>query len=253
MSDTDFGRDVILSLPPMETKDMAALKGQLTKLSAFNDDFMNELNDKTCSLRIDSNENATTPLMTAIQGTVEEYQGRFAAKDLTPRLTMQATPNAEKEGQITAKTYVEKLETPNCRAGGWSTTWNITPKTETQVEMGGTTHVHLHYYEGGSNIQLRATRQYPERPVGTEKEAVNAIVAKLEARNMSYDEKIAQATAKEIAAREKDFYEQMKGACEDAEESLKKMRRILPITKTRFQWNSAAQKQVRLLNDRKVS
>jgi hypothetical protein len=251
MPDTDFGRDVMLSLPPMETKDTASLKSQLTKLSALNDDVMKELNERTCSLTIDPNENAATPLMTAIQGKLEDYQGRYAAKDLTARLTVQA--NAEKECQITAKTYVEKLESPNCRAGGWSTTWNITPKTETQVAMGGTTQVHLHYYEGGSNIQLRATRQYPERPVGTEEEAVNAIVAKLEARNMSYDEKIAKATAKEIAAREKEFYEQMKGACEEAEESLKKMRRILPITKTRFQWNGAAQKQVRLLNDRKVS
>jgi capping protein alpha len=253
MPDTDFGRDVMLSLPPMETKGMAALKSHLTKLNAFDDNFMNDLNAKTCSLTIDSNDNATTPLMAAIQEQVEAYQSRYAAKDLTARLTVQATPYADGEQQMTAKTYVEKLESPNCRAGGWSTTWNISPITETKVEMGGTTHVHLHYYEGGSNIQLRATRQYPERPVGTEEEAVNAIVAKLEARNMSYDEKIAKATAKEIAAREKEFYEQMKGACEDAEESLKKMRRILPITKTRFQWNGAAQKQVRLLNDRKVS
>ena len=79
------------------------------------------------------------------------------------------------------------------------------------------------------------------------------MVAKLEARNMSYDEKIAKTTEKEIATREKELYEQMKGACEDAESNLKKMRRILPVTKTRFQWNGAAQKQVRLLNDRKVS
>lgn len=247
MPNMDFGRDLMLSLPPMESKELAIARNDLTQLDAFDEDFIKQLNARTCSIETSEKEGS---LMKAIQEKLKDYQGRYTAKDLTTRLTLQ--PDAQGHN-ITAKTYVENLDLQNCRTGGWSTEWTITPCNETNVDVTGTAHMHLHYYEGGSNMQLRATRQYPPRTVGTEEEAVHAIVAKLEARNMSYDEKIAKAVGKEIAAREQEFYDQMKGVCEDVDSSLKKMRRILPITKTRFQWNGAAQKQVRLLNDRKTS
>jgi Mg2+ and Co2+ transporter CorA len=102
-----------------------------------------------------------------------------------------------------------------------------------------------------ARYQLRPTRHFEVQQAMTAEEQVNSIVAKMEARTMSYEDKVAKAIVKQITAREKELYEQMKDMCDQIDDNLKKMRRILPITKTRFKWDASAQKQVKLLNERK--
>lgn len=190
--------------------------------------------------------------MGAIRTKLTEYQNRYIEKDLTARFTLQKSSD-EEEGVMVARTHVEHLDSMNSRTGRWSTEWKIKPGKETEAEVSGTATIHVHYFENGANLQLRSSRQFDKQSASTAEEQVNSIVAQMESRTMSYEEKVANAILAQISSREKELYEQFLVMCDEIDSKLKKIRRILPITKTRFKWDAAAQKQVRLLNARKTS
>jgi hypothetical protein len=245
--DLEFGRQLLLSLPPMEAKEFAVAKSDLTKLNAFQEDFLKEIDTRSCSGDVGGEDD--TQLMALVRTKLTDYYQKYSDKDLTARFTLHKSD--QEEGSMVLRSYVEQLELSNNRTGSWATEWKIKPGKETEVDISGVAQIHIHYYENGSNVQLRATRHFEVQQAMTAEEAVNSIVARMEAKTMSYEVKVVKAIGKQITAREKELYEQMKEMCDQIDANLKKMRRILPITKTRFKWDAAAQKQVKLLNERK--
>ena len=243
---TEFGKELLLSLPPGQ--DWAAVQGDVTTLGAWDEEALKDLHVRTCQSADDSTQD--TPLMASVREKFADYQSKYTAKDLTAtRFTL--TP-VDDNGSMILHTYLEQVEKTNCRAASWATCWNIQPHEETEAQVSGTAQLHLHYYEN-ANVQLRTTRTFSPQSAETAKEQVNSIVAQMEARTMSYEEKVAKAIIKQITAREKELYQQMQQMQDEIGEKLKKMRRILPITKTRFKWDVAAQKQVKILNERKTA
>ena len=248
MSSLEFGKELFRSLPPADKKESVAVRGDLSKLNAFDDGFLSEIDARNCSTEAETG--GDTALMTAVRGKLSDYQSKYIDKDLTARFSLQKDEN--EEGSIIAHTYVEHIEVSNCRAGSWATRWHIKPGKETDADVSGSAQFHLHYHENGSNVQMRAARDFQVQNAATAEEAVNTIVAKMEAKTMSYEDKVAKAIIKQISAREKELHEQLKEMSEQIDGNMKKLRRILPITKTRFKWDAAAQKQVKLLNERKT-
>lgn len=147
------------------------------------------------------------------------------------------------------RTYCEHLDPSNCLAGSLTGEWHVRIVTEQTAELRGTLRWHAHYYEE-SNVQTRSTREYPITLVTTVEEKVNAMVKQFEKEQMSYEEQLARALVLQVERWEQDFYTALAGM-EEAPDLVRPLRRILPITKTRFKWDSAAQRNVQLLNARK--
>ena len=259
--------ELVHSLPPISTSDWKAVQDDFEKLigASLPETIVQEYNARRCLPTIgkqdgdnnDRDNNSTkTPLMKAIQSKLDDYQTKvYKEKGLDARSTLQHDEdNNNNKNDLIARTYVEQLDAHNCRTGSFACQWLIQPdpQAEREAKISGQAVLHLHYYENGSNQQLRARRKFDVQLASTEEEKVHAIVAKMEARNMSYEDKVAKAICQKIEQHEQEVYRQLQEMTVELEEKLRKLRRILPITKTRFKWNAAAQQQVKLLNDRKA-
>jgi F-actin capping protein alpha subunit len=155
---------------------------------------------------------------------------------------------------IILKTYVEHLDAANGNAGYWQGSWHVRIQSETQAYIEGHLQLRTRAAERGSQnqIQSQARRTY-QVTVSTLEEKVNSIVAQFEKSTLSYAEKLMMKVVQYITTQEEQFYQNLEQWFQEPQEDgLRKLRRILPITKTRFKWDSSAQRNVQLLNARKV-
>jgi len=235
---------ILTSLPPLDQDEFDTVKSQLESLNISTED-ADEVQKRLCQ---SDDPSSDTPLMAAVREKLVDARRKYTSKGLISRFTIEPADN----GAMVLRTYVEQVETSNSRRGAWSACWQIRPDEETEAFVSGSALIHVHYSEE-ANVQLRAERSFEEERTGTNVEQVNAIVAQMEARTLSYEAKVAKAIVKHVGECEKKLCQQMLSLCDDSYAALKKLRRILPITKTRFKWDAAAQKQVRLLNDRQAT
>jgi uncharacterized coiled-coil protein SlyX len=239
MTNEEFGKELLFSLPPMESKDPVI--ADLKKLNAFQETFLQELSDKECTeavLKGSGQIEFVKEKLTAYQ------QSLYTDKGVTARHTV-----VEDGQEIFIRTYAEHLDTHNCMTGSWTAQWKILVRGDKEADLGGIVKLHAYYYEEGSNVQMRADKNFVSKPVEAQEEKVNSMVAKFEKNKMSYEEQLAKVIVDQITAHEKEMYTELGSMVEElGDRTLKKFRRILPITKTRFKWSAEAQKQVRLLN-----
>jgi F-actin capping protein alpha subunit len=210
-----------------------------------------------------------------IHSKIHDYQERYRTKGVTARCTV--TEQADKEAAtmtaaaqggaaaaaaavvLVVHTYAEHLDAANCSSGCWVGTWTMELLSEKDANLSGRVQFGAHHAEGqGVNVQTRIVCNFNAvLRVSTEEEMVNSMVAKFEKNTMSYAEQLATKLVEQIALYESQLYEALQEQngeeqtyAANVEEGLRKLRRILPITKTRFKWDSAAQKNVKLLNAR---
>jgi F-actin capping protein alpha subunit len=152
---------------------------------------------------------------------------------------------------IVLHTYVEHLDSANCSAGSWKGYWRIQMMNEVEATLTGYIQLHTHYAEIGNSIQTKAKRNFNTTTISTKEEVVNSLVAKLEKSTLSYAEKLVTKIVQQIVSNEEQYYSSLDHCFNhDMEDTVRKLRRILPITKTRFKWDSSAQRNVQLLNAR---
>jgi F-actin capping protein alpha subunit len=229
---------------------------------------------RTCRTNSDDASFVTTApstLLDYMQIKLHDYQERYRTKRVTARYTV-ATATATKpvgedngalkgDGEdgdddddavvLDVHTYAEHLDAANCHAGCWSAAWHIVVRSEQEAQLDGAIAFHGHASECGSNVQTRATRTFPLVSISTQEEVVNSLVAKFEQTTMTYAEQLATMIVAHIATYETEWHEALNEMYNShVEDALRKLRRILPITKTRFKWDSAAQRNVQLLNAR---
>ena len=152
----------------------------------------------------------------------------------------------------TLHTYCEHMDAHNRVAGAWSGTWQLELQTEQTATLAAELQWHAHAAEG-ANVQTRSTRRYEPKTVSTATEVVHSIVAKFEHSKLSYEEQLANAVVAQMVEWEKQFAEALSSSLNNdtVEGLVKPLRRILPVTKTRFKWDSAAhQRSVQLLHAR---
>jgi hypothetical protein len=263
---TAFGRDLLFSLPCLEDVQAAAAVQALETLEAVDAAAYPAWRAAQC---LDPNANATnnsTQLQHIETKLAAHQESLYTEKGVTARYTVQeeansahgATNNAK--STIVIQTHASVVNAHNCSTGSWTASWNVQILTEKEAVLSGRAKLHVYYHEGaGSNVQLTATREVDSQKVSTVEEKVNNLVAKFERQTMSYEEQLANVLVQQLAARDEALYHDLttglftaQGASSVVEANLKALRRILPVTRQRFQWDSAAQKQVRLLNDRKT-
>lgn len=223
-SDDNFGRNLLLSLPPMEARDWNTTKAHLKELGLYSDDAMKERDVRTCVE--EEGSGGSDALRAAVKQHQEElYQKKDA---VTARSTV-----VVHDGKTVIRTYAEHLAPHNCSNGCWSGEWILDG-----LNLSGKVSLHVHYYED-MNVQMQSTRDFSSSTVAGDDE-----------------ESLAKAVAEHIAKCEKEVYDSISDLFQEGgemESKMKQVRRILPITRTRFKWDTAAQQSVKLLNERKTN
>ncbi|KAL7557920.1 hypothetical protein ACA910_022530 [Epithemia clementina (nom. ined.)] len=238
-----LSKQVLNSLPPLGKDDEATIVAAVKELPGFEESQLEEWKAQQC---LDT-KNATTPLAESLlhelQTQMDKQYGSSSSSGghqqarhsvvLAPSTNTKKTTN---NNALLIRTHVQLYEPLKFRAGSWSSEWHWDGTNST---FSGTITMQIHSYEDDTNVQLRATRQIPPiTTVGGDDAA--ALVQHMQRATQSLYHDLSQDI----------FTGHDKGKCPAA---LKKVRRILPITKTRMKWDDAAQEQIRLLNDSKAA
>jgi len=119
-------------------------------------------------------------------------------------------------------------ERPNLRnywSGSWTSEWTVTPGGDVTGEI----KLHAHYFEDG-NVQLQTTKPVPLVSLSGAPDALAAAVVNH-----------IKQTESGLQAALQDMFSSM------SEETFRGMRRVLPVTRQKMEWNSAAHHVVRNL------
>jgi F-actin capping protein alpha subunit len=222
----DFTRDLLAALPPMESREWTMTKGDLNKLSLYSDEVAVSRNQRMCV----AEGRATSPISASLRDALQVHQSLYLQKG-----NVNARYSIEEEGDaVTVRTCAEMLNPHNCSSGCWTAEWVIAVKGTTGA-VSGKVNLHVHYYEDGSNVQMRSTREFTS-----------------ESLEGSDGDTLAKAIVDQISKWEGVVFTELSSLYEEGEmeSKLRHIRRILPITKTRFKWDAAAQASVKLLNAR---
>jgi F-actin capping protein alpha subunit len=224
--DDDFARDLLMALPPMESREWTMTKGDLNKLSLYSDEASKSRNQKMCT----SEARATSPISASLGKALQEHTNLYIQKgNVNARYTI------NEEGEIvTVRTCAETLSPHNCSSGCWTAEW-VLAVNGTSGDLSGKVSLHVYYYEDGSNVQMRSSREFAS-----------------ESFSGSDADSLAKAVVDQVSKWEVIVFAELSSLYEEdeMESKLRRIRRILPITKTRFKWDAAAQASVKLLNAR---
>lgn len=159
----------------------------------------------------------------AIQDGVLAYIKRqFGAKNV-------AAGAFAKAGVITVVVSAEKLSLRNYWSGNWRSQYEIKFTGGTMATVTGWTKIHIHYFEDG-NVQMQNSKECSEQVNFTAAADLAGSVVKV----VETHENTIQTALEEM-------YSNMSG------DTFKEMRRVMPITHTKFDWNVNAHKMVRNL------
>jgi len=261
---------LLASFPAMEEPEWNVLAKQNQILQhLYNHDKEQVLQDhaiQTCSSSSkDTTPKVSTDLSKALTSRLQDHQQSLYLSKTQKSLQAQCTvcdvdatessssDNNNTYGSQMIHTFVQVLDLKNQSTGYWAGQWTVQRLTETEATLEGTVTIHC-FNQEQSSTHWQMKQHFDVMTVSTVEEKVNAIVAKLEQSQLSYDEKLAQKLVTTITRKEDDVYQQIDSEVyEGLDTQLKQLRRILPVTKTRFKWDAAAQKQVVLLNARKTT
>ena len=211
---------VIASLPPLESREFNVISSQAAKQAGAESVTPASLALRACNTTPqDPGEGPFFGCRTSVEAGIKEYHAKQYGGGKAVNVKYQFDKN--EAGHLVLRTYAEMIDTHKSRTGCWSGCWTI----DNDCKLRGTISAHVYNSEDG-NMQFRAKREVPEKKISNADDVVKAI-------------KRAEASLLS------DLTDQ-----EALTSSLKRIRRILPITKTRMKWDDAAHKGVGLLNER---
>ena len=195
----------------------------------------NESKELQC---IDIHENDLDhPIAKPLHEKIKQYQkdNFLSNSGVSARVALTAGNRNGGQPQLLVHTYAEKIDTSNQYSGNWKATWTI-DKVELGVgEISGQVAVHSHAYEDG-NVQLKITKEFPPVMVGKTslKEGEEPSLADGMVQQIMKWETIILG----ILASMNDSV---------TSDHLRSIRRVLPITKTKMNWDAVAHRSVKTL------
>lgn len=162
----------------------------------------------------------------ALQSALAKYVGsKYATEDAA------ATVLSTSNNSMTAIVSGERINLRNYWSGKWTSKWQLQFADDSAVTVTGEIKIHGHYFEDG-NVQLTTTKSIPAAEIAFDSAA-------------SFAEKTAefiQISEHNVQVGLENMYANMN------EETFRAMRRIMPVTRTKMDWNINAvrmNKQVR--------
>lgn len=194
----------------------------------------NELKEFRCEEGV-LEKNTEHPTAKALHELMEDYQQtNFLSKPgITARMAL--TKGDGEKSELLVHTYAEKIDTPNQYAGNWKATWTIHQTEKSMSKISGDVVVQSYAHEDG-NVQLRIHKKFPPVVVGkaSPKEGEEASVAGGIVQEITKWETIVLG-----------ILESLNDSV--STDHLKLIRRVLPITKTKMNWDVVAHRGVKTL------
>ena len=210
---------IVTSLPPLESRALNSLHADVAKQAKLGDTALPAALAQRCCTAQLATPAPPGAFVDALTDGMKQYQEKQYGGTKSTTARFQCETN--EEGHLVLRTYAELIDTHKSRTGYWSGCWVI----ENEANIKGTISVHVYNYEEG-NMQMRAQRDVPSKVIASAEEAVKAI-------KHADNSLLSDLTDQDVLLN-----------------SLKKIRRILPITKTRMKWSDEAHSAVKLLNAR---
>lgn len=160
-----------------------------------------------------SHDEETTSLRRALQSKATSYTS-------TSHVTESSGAGVfVKDGNFVIVLTGEKTNLKNFWSGKWQSTWTVKVDGST-AELSGDVKLHVHYFEDG-NLQMQSNKSFPATSF-----------------SFSSPEKLSE----EVFSRIQTFENSLQTGLEDMytnmnNETFKSLRRIMPITKTKMDWN----------------
>mmetsp|Transcript_37388 Transcript_37388/g.78853 ORF Transcript_37388/g.78853 Transcript_37388/m.78853 type:complete len:264 (-) Transcript_37388:177-968(-) len=150
--------------------------------------------------------------------------------------TITATTTADGAPAYTIATYAERIDLHNHHAGSWKGTYTICPSTG---DLSGNISVCAHTFENGGNVQLHSEVSPKSANVGTcapsDDDEKRSSWAKSVARQIERWEEV------EVVQNLSEMFESMGNTY------LKSLRRVMPITRTKMEWNVMSHRMLQTL------
>eukprot|EP00531_Pseudo-nitzschia_arenysensis_P008043 CAMPEP_0116141722 /NCGR_PEP_ID=MMETSP0329-20121206/14529_1 /TAXON_ID=697910 /ORGANISM="Pseudo-nitzschia arenysensis, Strain B593" /LENGTH=239 /DNA_ID=CAMNT_0003636915 /DNA_START=120 /DNA_END=839 /DNA_ORIENTATION=- len=167
------------------------------------------------------------PMAKALHESMQEYQKKNFSKPNIEAKVFVTSSSTGGSDSLTVHSYAERIDAVNQHSGCWKATWNINTLGSGQAEISGKVYVKSYAYEEG-NIQLKIDKEFPATTVKGS-DLVGALVQQI----TSWETIILG-----ILASMND---------EVSSEHLRSIRRVLPITKTKMNWDAIAHRSVKTL------
>lgn len=276
-----FMKDIFHSLPAMEHDELEKIVQQTSQLwTNDNDDdasrwnthviapFWMENQTRKCrnatvesaSSSKQQQRNMYSEHITQLQKQIQDYQtSQYSEKSNVMASFQVTTVNTitTEPSDIIVRTYVEYIDTANCSTATWEVTWTIQIVDDLTATLSGTIRIHTHYYENNTNSQMQCQEEVVKNhTLSLQEEKVNSLVAKFEKNTLSYAEKLVTKIVQYIIRTEEEFYTTIVDHFSNdshhvddndqlimIHDQLRSLRRILPITKHKFQWNQKQSSQ----------
>lgn len=150
--------------------------------------------------------------------------GNSANKKVASRIVVLPGSSAQ---QVIVATYAEKIDVPNLNNGYWKSTWTVEGGSGgDSATIFGTVEIRTLSHEEG-NTQLKTNKKF---------ESVTVTGSDL-----------GESLFHQIVTWENEMMETLEGLHPASSESLRQIRRVLPITKTKMKWEVAVQRGVKHL------
>lgn len=175
------------------------------------------------------------PIANTLHEKMEEYQKEnFLSKPgVTARVFV--TEAESNKNQLIVHTYTEKIDSSNQHSGNWKAEWIVDSAEITSSEVSGHVIVRSYVHEDG-NVQLKIKKEFPRITVGT---------ASL---NEGEAASLASGIVQQIMKSETIILGILESMNDDvSSDHLRSIRRVLPITKTKMNWDAVAHRSVKTL------
>jgi len=246
-------RHLLLSSPPGQFERILAELRTLTKESsneAFVSDVRKEYNYQTGRSVLSSpsdvgdatgndDEDENDPMIRSLRRVLNSRSAKWhASKDVSSNVLVKSMGLKAKRYKVTV--YGERICLPNCHAGSWSGTYNIRFWEDGWL-VDGKVELKAHAFEDG-NVQFRSTINLgPDKLKGLGDGNDRTDDGAADVLSRSIADLIEKWDDEKVLRPLRDIYGDMSG------KYLKRLRRVLPVTKTRFDWNDAGGNRLRML------
>jgi hypothetical protein len=211
----DIARRMLLAAPPGQ---LPSLEEDFQAIFAANgdtipEDWLEQVRAETTKATTSSSD-TTTPKAMELHEKMKQYQSDFySSKGVVSVLVVE-----EKGDNLVVRTYAEQNDTANCQAGSWTADWTVSSSQQVK----GTVKIHAFCHEGAT-VQLLSTREFG--PLTT----TNVVT--------------------QIEEWEQEAMDSIREMNDNMGDKLKSLRRVMPVTRTKMNWNVEGHRMVQLLGN----
>ncbi len=192
--------------------------------SEWKEKVLNEYNERTGRVALQST--SSNDDHTAYDEMMKQYlQENYSGRGVKSNYSIDSYDDGK---TTTILLYAERIQLHQYHAGSWTARYTIVEEEGGLVTMSGKISLHAHTFENG-NLQLRSTIDLA--PISNiKKDDTTTIIKQIQA----WDETSVMDPLRNV-------YENM------SSDILKQLRRVMPVTRTRFDWNVAGHRGIREL------